>query len=67
MDLKFLTESEITALFKCDRTTLWRWRHARKDPLPCYKVGLGSKGKLLFLEEAILAWLARRATTRKAV
>jgi len=57
---KFLTEAEAATLLRSDRCTLWRWRHARRDPLPCCKLGSGPKAKLLYDTDAIAAWIARR-------
>jgi len=57
---KLLTEVEAAGFLRSNRSSLWRWRHARRDPLPCYKLGNGPKSKLLYDEGSLVAWLARR-------
>jgi len=59
---QLLSQSELRAFLNVGRTTAWRLRRRRHDPLP----SLGWGGKVLFDAAEIRAWLARQRFRRPA-
>ena len=51
-----LTEAQLQDILPVSRTTLWRWRHRRVDPIPFLQVG----GKILYRWPSVKQWFARQ-------
>jgi predicted DNA-binding transcriptional regulator AlpA len=56
LDLGLITEPQLAEALHLDRSTLWRYRTRRRNPVPHFRLG-GGAGRVMYSLDEVRDWL----------